>query len=329
LLEDADGLVDGVTFKDAESGRETKARARVVINATGAFSDGVRKLADPNARAMMAPSQGVHLVFERSFLPVDTAILVPHTSDGRVLFAIPWREHTLVGTTDTPVESATLEPRAMEQEVDFILSTAAQYLSRAPTREDVLSVFAGIRPLLKHGEGRATSLLSRDHSIHIDKNGLLSITGGKWTTYRNMARACVDQAATLAELPEVECRTRELAIHGWHDRPDTLGALSAYGSDAQHVAEIARAEPALAARLHPRLPTIGAEIAWHARFEMARTVEDVLARRARALFLDARAAIEMAPRTAEILARELGRPRAWQDGQIRSFSELASGYLLS
>ncbi len=329
LLEDADGLVDGVTFKDAESGRETHARARVVINATGAFSDGVRKLADPNARTMMAPSQGVHLVFERSFLPVDTAILVPHTSDGRVLFAIPWREHTLVGTTDTPVETATLEPRAMEQEIDFILSTAAQYLSRAPTREDVLSVFAGIRPLLKHGEGRATSLLSRDHSIHIDKNGLLSITGGKWTTYRNMARACVDQAATLAQLPEVECRTRELPIHGWHDRPETLGALSAYGSDAQHVAEIARAEPALAARLHPRLPTIGAEIAWHARFEMARTVEDALARRARALFLDARAAIEMAPRAAEILARELGRPRAWQAEQVSAFQKLASGYLLS
>jgi glycerol-3-phosphate dehydrogenase len=217
----------------------------------------------------------------------------------------------------------------MEQEIDFILSTAGQYLARAPRREDVLSVFAGIRPLLKHGEGRATSLLSRDHSIHIDKNGLLTITGGKWTTYRNMARACVDQAATLAQLPEVECRTRELKIHGWHEHPETLGALSAYGTDAAQVEAIARAEPALAARLHARLPVIGAEIAWHARFEMARTVEDVLARRARALFLDARAAIEMAPRAAEILARELGRSREWQTAQIAEFTSLARGYLLS
>jgi glycerol-3-phosphate dehydrogenase len=329
LAKDADGLIEGVTFRDTESGRETRAAARVVVNATGAFSDGVRKLADPTARAMIAPSQGVHLVFDRSFLPVDTAILVPHTSDGRVLFAIPWRDHTLVGTTDTPIDAVTLEPRAREQEIDFILSTAAQYLARAPTREDVLSVFAGIRPLLKHGEGRTTSLLSRDHSIHIDKNGLLSITGGKWTTYRNMARACVDQAAMLAQLPEVECRTRELRIHGWHEQPESLGALWAYGSDAGRIEEIARAEPGLAARLHPRLPTIGAEIAWHARHEMARTVEDVLARRSRALFLDARAAMEMAPRAAEILARELGRPPAWQREQVTAFRELAAGYLLT
>ncbi len=324
-----EGLVDGVTFRDVESGRETRARARVVINATGAFSDGVRKLADPAARPMIAPSQGIHLVFDRSFLPVETALLVPHTSDGRVLFAIPWREHTLVGTTDTPVDTAVLEPRALDQEIDFVLSTAGQYLARAPTRDDVLSVFAGIRPLLKHGEGRATSVLSRDHSIHIDRNGLLSITGGKWTTYRNMARACVDQAATLAQLPEVECKTRDLPIHGFHPQPETLGALSAYGSDAARIADIARAEPALSARLHPRLATIGAEIVWHARAEMARTLEDVLARRARALFLDARAAIEMAPRAAEILARELGRSRAWQQAQVAEFTALAKGYLLA
>jgi glycerol-3-phosphate dehydrogenase len=329
LSTDAEGLVEGVTIRDSESGRETHASAKVVINATGAFSDGVRRLADPAARTMIAPSQGIHLVFERSFLPVETALLVPHTSDGRVLFAIPWREHTLVGTTDTPVESVALEPRAMDHEVDFVLTTAGQYLARAPTRDDVLSVFAGIRPLLKHGDARVTSVLSRDHSIHIDKNGLLSITGGKWTTYRNMARACVDQAATLAQLPEVECKTRELLIHGYHPQPETLGALSAYGSDAGQIAEIARADPALSTRLHPRLPTIGAEIAWHARAELARTVEDVLARRARALFLDARAAIEMAPRAAEILARELGRTREWQSAQVAAFTALARGYLLT
>lgn len=325
----ADGLVDAVTFRDLETGRDVRANARVVVNATGAFSDQVRRLADPNSKRMIAPSQGVHLVFDRSFLPLETAILVPHTSDGRVLFAIPWREHTLVGTTDTPIETATLEPVALEQEIDFILSTAANYLAKAPTRADVLSVFAGVRPLVRNGDGQATSALSRDHSAHIDKNGLLTMTGGKWTTYRNMAQGCVDQAATLAQLPEVECKTRALNIHGWHPHAEKFGALAAYGTDAAQINEIARADPTLATPLHPRLPTIGAEIVWHARAEMARTVEDALARRARALFLDARAAIEMAPRTAEILATELCRPRAWQDAQVEAFVKLARGYLLS
>lgn len=322
-----DGLVEAITFHDVESGRELRVSARVVVNATGAFSDAVRRLADQDATSMIAPSQGVHLVFDRSFLPGDTAILVPHTSDGRVLFAIPWHEHTLVGTTDTPIDAATLEPVAMEHEIDFILSTAANYLARAPTRADVLSMFAGVRPLVKHGGSRATSALSRDHSVHIDANGLLTITGGKWTTYRNMAQGCVDQAATLAQLPEVDCKTRALNIHGWHPHAEKFGALSVYGTDAAAVLEIARADPSLATRLHPRLTTVGAEIVWHARSEMARTLEDVLARRSRALFLDARAAIEMAPQAARILAGELGRSSAWQEAQVAAFRVLARGYL--
>jgi glycerol-3-phosphate dehydrogenase len=266
-------------------------------------------------------------VFDRSFLPGDAAIMVPHTSDGRVMFAIPWRDHTLVGTTDTPIASATLEPTAFEHEIEFILTTAAAYLAKAPTRADVLSMFAGVRPLVKHGEGKATSALSRDHSSHIDKNGLLTITGGKWTTYRNMAQGCVDQAATLAQLPDVDCKTRALNIHGWHSNAEKFGKLAVYGTDATAILEIARADPKLAEPLHPRLDTIGAEIVWHARAEMARTLEDVLARRSRALFVDARAAIEMAPRAAEILARELGRDSAWRDAQVESFRTLARAYL--
>ncbi len=327
LGRNADGLVDALAFVEGESGRRVSVKARVVVNATGAFSDDVRRLADREAKAMIAPSQGIHLVFDRSFLPGDAAIMVPHTSDGRVLFAIPWHDHTLVGTTDTPIESAALEPIALEHEIEFILSTAAGYLSRSPTRADVLSMFAGIRPLVKHGEGKSTSALSRDHSSHIDKNGLLTITGGKWTTYRNMAQGSVDQAATLAQLPDAECKTRALNIHGWHPHAEKFGALAVYGTDAAEIREIARREPALAERLHPRLDTIGAEIVWHARAEMARTLEDVLARRSRALFLDARAAIEMAPRAADILARELGRDTAWRDAQVDSFRVLARAYL--
>lgn len=327
LTRGADGFVAGARILDVETGLEFQVSARGIVNATGAFSDAVRRLSTPDARPMVAPSQGIHLVFDRSFLPGDSAILVPHTSDGRVLFAIPWHGHTLVGTTDTPIETAELEPRATDAEVGFVLENAARYLARAPSRADVLSVFAGVRPLVRHAGGAATSALSRDHSIHVDHDGLLTITGGKWTTYRAMAEECVDRIAQLADLPEAECRTRDLRIHGHAGGPGT-GALAVYGSDALEIEAVARHEPELARPLHPRLATTGAEIAWHARAEMARTVEDVLARRSRALFLDARAAREAAPRAAAILARELGRDPAWGEAQVRAFEALAARYVL-
>jgi glycerol-3-phosphate dehydrogenase len=327
LTRDGDGYLDGVEAVDVETGASFHAGAKVVINATGAFCDGVRKLADPAAKPMVAPSQGIHLVFDRSFLPGDSAIMVPHTSDGRVLFAIPWHDHTLVGTTDVPLDSACLEPRATEPEIAFILETASYYLSRPPRRSDILSVFAGIRPLVRAGDSRNTAALSRDHTIHIDGSGLLTIAGGKWTTYRNMAEDCVDQALVLAGLPERPCVTTSLKIHGHHEDPDTFGDLAVYGSDAPRIRDLARSDPSHAGRLDPALPTTGAEVVWAARHEMARTVEDALARRSRALFLDARAAIRMAPRVAELMARELGRDAAWQVAQVEAFTTLARGYL--
>ena len=207
LTKDAEGVVNGVVAMESESGDEITVQARVVVNATGAFTDDIRRQADPSVKPMISPSQGVHLVFDRAFLPGDTAIMVPHTSDGRVMFAIPWHNHTLVGTTDTAIPGPVLEPIAQEQEIEFILKTAALYLAKAPARDDVLSVFAGIRPLVKSGDGGNTSALSRDHTIHIDNSGLLTITGGKWTTYRHMAEDCVNQAAMLARLPDVDCVT--------------------------------------------------------------------------------------------------------------------------
>lgn len=328
LLRDNDQYIAGVVAQDGESGREITARAKVVINATGAFSDSVRRMAEPASAPMIAPSQGVHLVFNRSFLPGDSAIMVPRTRDGRVMFAIPWNGHTLVGTTDTPLASPTLEPAPTEDEIEFILSTAGRYLARKPTRADVLSTFAGIRPLVRSGNGQNTAALSRDHTVHIDKSGLLTITGGKWTTYRNMAEDCVNQAALLAQLPERACATKTLNVHGFHPHADTFGPLAIYGSDALMIQDLTRADPALADRLHPDLPYCAAEIVWAARCEMARTVEDALARRTRALFLNARAAIAMAPRTAELLARELARDGAWQAEQVSTFTALAQGYLL-
>jgi len=329
LQRDQEGLITGLLAVDMESGRPLRVRARVVINAAGAFCDSVRRLADPKARSMITPSQGAHLVFDRSFLPGDSAIMVPHTSDGRIMFAIPWHGHTLVGTTDSPIREPTLEPVPLSHEIDFILSTARLYLHKAPTRADVLSAFAGIRPLVKSGEGAATAALSRDHTIHIDPSGLLTITGGKWTTYRHMAEICVDQAATLAHLPDRSCSTRELRIHGYHRQSGQFGPLAVYGSDAPSLQRLTREQPDLGHRLHPSLPYTGAEVLWAARHEMARTVEDVLARRTRALFLNARAALAMAPPVAKLLAQELGRDAAWQSRQIAEFEKTAAGYLVT
>jgi glycerol-3-phosphate dehydrogenase len=276
---------------------------------------------------MIAPSQGIHLVFDRSFLPGNSAIMVPHTSDGRVMFAIPWHNHTVVGTTDTPITNASLDPLPLEEEIEFILSTADRYLEKPPTRADVLSVFVGIRPLVKAGDAKSTASLSRDHTIHIDDSALLTITGGKWTTYRHMAEDCVDQAATLGRLPEKPCVTKQLNIHGFHENAEKFGPLRVYGSDAVKIQSLARAE-SLGAVLEPRLPYTEAEVVWATRYEMARTVDDVLSRRTRALFLNAKAALAAAPRVAELMARELGKDAAWQRDQLSQFAALAQGYLI-
>ena len=328
LRKNSSGVVDGLTWENVETGETFEARAKVVVNATGAFTDSVRHLADPEAKKIIAPSQGAHLVLDRSFLPGDTGIMVPHTSDGRVMFAIPWHGHTLVGTTDTPLKVASLEPVALEQEIEFMLETASLYLAKRPTKANILSVFAGIRPLVKVGEGTNTAALSRDHTIHIDKSGLLSIAGGKWTTYRNMAQDCVDQAGTLADLPDKDCVTRTLNIHGYHTNAANFGPLSFYGSDAPAILRLADESAPLGRQLDGQLPYIEAEVVWAAREEMARTVEDVLARRTRALFLDSQAAVRMAPRVAAILAKEFGKDEQWKTDQIREFNEVAAGFIV-
>jgi glycerol-3-phosphate dehydrogenase len=329
VTKDSQDFVDGVVARDLESGKEFRVSARVVINATGAFADALRRTADLTAKPMIAPSQGIHLVFKSEFLPGNSAIMVPHTSDGRVLFAIPWHGHLLVGTTDTPVSNATLEPVAREQEIDFILATASQYLAKSPTRADVLSMFAGIRPLVKAEGAVSTAALSRDHVIHIDRSGLMTICGGKWTTYRHMAEDCVDQAITLAQLPERECVTRHLRIHGSGAGAKTATPLAVYGADAGGIERLSEQNPMLSERLHPALPHLKAEVVWAAREEMARTVEDVLARRTRSLFLNARASLEMASTVADLLAGELGWDDRRKEHQVSEFRALALQYLPS
>ena len=328
LLKDDEGFVNGVVARDVQNGQEFTAYGKVVVNATGPFTDSLRREADPSVKPMISPSQGIHLVFDRSFLPSSSAIMVPHTSDGRVMFAIPWHNHTLVGTTDTPIREATLDPAPFEKEVEFILNTAAQYLHKPPTRDDVLSVFVGIRPLVKAGNGGNTAALSRDHTIQIDESGLLNITGGKWTTYRHMAEDCVNHAAMLGKLPEKDCVTKHLNIHGFHSQPSKFGHLAIYGSDAPAIRALIHSNPVLAQRLHPELPYVAGEVVWAAREEMAETLEDVLARRIRALFLNSKAAIEAAPRVAELMGQELGRDRSWIEQQLSEFNYVAERFTL-
>jgi glycerol-3-phosphate dehydrogenase len=288
----------------------------------------VRKLDEPSAGPIISPSQGIHLVLPREFLPSDKALIVPKTRDGRVLFAIPWHNVVVVGTTDTPIAHASLEPRPLADEVDFVLETLAGYLAEPAERSDVLSTFAGIRPLVKAGEGKNTAKLARDHTILVSDAGLITITGGKWTTYRRMAHDCVERAIKVGQLAPQPCVTEQLAIHGATELAYQYGARWYYGSDAPQVDALAQSDAALAEALHPRLTLTAADVVWAARHEMARTVDDVLARRSRSLLLDAAAASESAARVAAILANELGRDRRWIDQQIANFQAISQGYLL-
>ena len=318
------GRVCGATVCDAESGGEFEVRARVVVNATGVFSDEVRRLDDRAAPELLTMSQGAHIVLDKSFLPGGCALIVPRTSDGRVFFAIPWHDRVLLGTTDTVVSKAVLEPRPLRIEVEFLLAHAAQYLAVAPAAKDILSAFAGLRPLVKGGAGK-TSKLSRSHQVVVAPSGLVSLIGGKWTTSRLMAEDTVNQAAMVGGLTARVSPTKTLRLHGWRAAGDGNPETAEYGSDAESL--IALGESVGEKLLHPRLPYGIGQVHWAVRHEMARTIEDVLSRRLRALPLDAQAAIEMAPQVAHIMAAELGRDAAWEEQQVLNFRKLALHYL--
>jgi glycerol-3-phosphate dehydrogenase len=328
------GRIAAVTLRDDETGEELSIEARVVVNATGVYADAVRRLDDPAAAgsSLLTPSRGAHIVLDRSFLPGETALLVPKTDDGRVLFTIPWHDRVLVGTTDTPVPEAAVEPRPSREEVGYLLDHVARYLEKTPRAEDVRSAFAGLRPLLRGQDARLgdigapTAKLSREHAVVVSPTGLVTVTGGKWTTYRRMAADAVDRAIEVGGLPARPSTTAALRLHGWQESSD--GSLSVYGSDAAGIRTLAAEDSGWDRPLHPALPNRAAEVVWAARHEAARSVEDVLARRTRALFLDARASVEAAPAVAALLALALGKDATWQESEVARFRELADGYLV-
>ena len=325
----ADDRVAGAHVSDMETGGKFTIRARAVINATGIFTDVIRRLDEPAVEPLLTFSSGVHLVLHRRFLPGDCALMVPKTSDGRVLFAVPWHDHVVVGTTDEPRDAPELEPIPLASEVTFLLEHISEYLIQPVTRADVRSVFTGLRPLVKAGNSAATATLSRDHVIAVSPGGLVTITGGKWTSYRKMAEDVVSRAAAVGGLAKHAPATEKLSLYGAVTPPPTGEAnrFPLHGTDAPALEALIAAEPALDRLLHDRLPYRAVEIVWAARHEMARSVEDVLARRTRALLLDARAALEAAPFTAALLARELGQSTTWATKQVTAFGKIAQTYL--
>ena len=327
-LTKTDKRISGVVVKDMLSGNLFTLKSKAVINATGVFTDHVMEMDDHNHQSIVSPSQGVHLVVDDHFFPGNQALMIPKTDDGRVLFAVPWHNKVVLGTTDTPIKDINLEPTALKEEIDFIIKHTNRYLSTRIDYRDVNTVYAGLRPLIKLKGKKTTSLLPRDHTTIVSNSGLVTITGGKWTTYRTMAKTAIDNAAFACKLKKRACVTASLNIHGYQKNKDDNDPLNMYGSDAEKIRQLAGDRPELQEKIHEALPYTKAEVVWAVQQEMALTVEDVLARRTRALFLDAAAAIEAAPLVASLMAATMQKNADWQQQQVTSFVAVANNYLI-
>ncbi len=327
LLKNDSGQISGVKAMDKVSGDEFDLKSKLVVNATGVFADEITGMDIPGSKPSLRPSQGVHIVLDKSFMQSSSALMIPKTDDGRVLFAIPWYNEVVVGTTDTPIETVSLEPVALEAEIDFILDTAGKYLVRPPVRKDVLSIFAGLRPLAANPDkSTSTKEVSRRHRITLSPSGLLTIIGGKWTTYRIMAKEVIDKAIRAGFLPKRKCLTSGLKltsvlVAGSTDR------LRIYGEGIFEIEKMIDENPDLGIPISPEFAFTKAEIIWVCRNEMPVMLEDVLARRTRALFLNARASLEIASEVAALMASEMGCDVEWQKKQVESYVKIAGNYI--
>lgn len=328
LLKDSHGLVAGVKASDTETGDSFTIKGKAVVNATGIFVDDILQMDHPGGKPTVRPSQGIHLVLDKSFLKSEDAIMIPKTSDGRVMFIIPWHNRVILGTTDTPINEKSLEPKALESEINFILQTAEQYLVRAPKRTDVLSMYAGLRPLAVSGGNQTkTKEISRSHKIIVSESGLITITGGKWTTFRKMGEDVVEKVISVARLQHFPSVSEDVSIHGNQSVTSEPEHLSIYGSDLPLLQQLKNENPEWNTLFCSGLEFTVAQVIFAIRHEMARTVEDILARRVRVLYLDARKAIECAPLVASLLARELNKDELWEKQQVTAFTKMAKGYL--
>lgn len=323
------GKIGGVLAVDHLTGKEYTLKAKSVLNATGVFVDDILTMDKTEHEKIVMASQGIHLVLDQEFLQSDTAIMIPSTSDGRVLFAVPWHNRVIIGTTDIPNPTSLIEPVATDEEIDFILETAARYLAKEPTRADVKSVFAGLRPLAAPKKDGKTKEISRSHKIITSESGLVTIIGGKWTTYREMGEEVVDKLAEVGGIPKKECVTKHLKIHGYKEGVDFNDPLYFYGTDIDLINDIIKEDSSMSESISEEVQIIKAQVVLAIRNELALNVIDVLARRTRALFLDAKESIKIAPLVAEIMAKEMGKDKAWEKSQIEVFNEIAKGYILN
>lgn len=327
-LNKKNGRIDGVKAIDKETNIEYNIAAKVVVNATGVFSDNILRLDDPEKASVIYPSKGTHIVLDGSFMPTNQAFLIPHTKDNRILFGVPWYNKLLIGTTDITIKQKSLEPKPSNTELEFILKSIEPYLAKKPTRKDILSKFAGLRPLMVNKKSKKqSSELSRSHKVIVSESGLISVLGGKWTTYRKMAEDAVDRAAITGNLPKRECITSQLLIHGYVKSFTNEQALNAYGSDFPHLKVIEKTNQAYEEWLSETLSIRKSQVVWAVKEEMARTVEDVLARRTRALFLDAVEALRIASDTAHIMADLMEKDQQWIQQQIDDFQQLSTSYI--
>lgn len=326
------GMVSGAVIQAAETGAEATLTARAVINATGIFTDEMRTLDEPARPHLLSVSRGTHIVVSSRFLDGKTALMVPKTDDGRVIFALPWQGSVIVGTTDLPAAGSRMEPGYTPDEIDYLLDHIAPYLQKPIERGDIKAIFSGLRPLVT-GKENKTSKLSREHHIDASQTGLITVAGGKWTTYRRMAQDTLDFAIRSKLLPAARCITGTVPLRGappLSAPPTGTGnpILAEYGTDAPALTEITRSEPSLAGPIDPSLGYTFATVAYAVRHELARTVEDVLSRRTRALLLDTAAAMRAAPAVARLMAKELGKDDAWARNQTLAFLETATEHYL-
>ena len=320
--------ISGLVVQDVLSAKKYALNCKAIINATGVFADGIMRMNDLQHKPVIAPSQGIHLVVDKHFFPGDHALMIPSTDDGRVLFAVPWHDKVLLGTTDTPIKNIDLEPAPLQAEIDFIIKHINRYFTAPISYTDVKSVYVGLRPLIKVKGQKTTSILPRDHTTIVADSGLVTITGGKWTTYRTMGKHAVDSAALAGKLINRHCITASLNIHGFTENIHTNNTMAVYGSDAEKIDQLIKEQPALAYKINHALPYTKAMVVWAVQNEMAMTIEDVLARRTRALILDAKAAIAAAPVVASLMANLLQKSEEWQQWQVKEFTTLAQKYLI-
>ncbi len=329
IVKNKEGKITGAVIRDKESDQLVEIKAKVVVNATGVFADEILRMDQPASKPLIRPSQGIHLVLDKFFLQSEDSIMIPQTDDGRVLFVIPWHDKALVGTTDTPLKTHSLEPTALQSEIDFVLKTAGEFLSKSPERSDVLSVFAGLRPLAANGDETAkTKEVSRSHKVIVSESGLVSVIGGKWTTYRKMAEDAMNKIMNSNLLPAKKGSTENVKIYGYLNEENKPRSLSFYGSDKIEIEKLEKENEYFAQPLSKETNITVAQVIWAVRNEMARTVEDVLARRTRVLFSDSKLAFDLAPKVADVMMKELGRDENWKKRQINDFWQLAKNYSL-